>query len=115
MSKDFSPFLAHSELSDLIYIITKDDKYEVTEQCIKAMEGIGRLPKWIPCTEREPERESESQMRGYYLTTNAYGTVSVTRYEFEGGGLGFGWGSDIRIIAWQPLPKGYKETNKNKV
>ena len=115
MSKDFSPFLAHSELSDLIYIITEDGKYEVTEQCIKAMEGIGRLPKWIPCTEREPERESESQMRGYYLTTNAYGTVSVKSYEFKGGSLGLGWVSDIRIIAWQPLPKGYKETNENKV
>ena len=37
MSKKLKPFLAHSELTDCIYIIDGNDKYEVTEQCIKAM------------------------------------------------------------------------------
>ena len=50
MSKKLKPFLAHSELTDCIYIIDGNDKYEVTEQCIKAMKATNRLPKmgqWI--------------------------------------------------------------------
>lgn len=44
MSKKFKPFLAHSELTDLIYIIDENDKYEVTEQCINAMKATNRMP-----------------------------------------------------------------------
>lgn len=69
---------------------------------------------WIYCKDRLPEREYEAQMRGYYLTTNAYGSVNVTKYEFEGGGLGFGWGSDIMIVAWMPLPEPYKTESEDK-
>ena len=44
MSKTSKPFLAHSELTDCIYIIDGNDKYEVTEQCIKAMKATNRMP-----------------------------------------------------------------------
>ena len=44
MSKKSKPFLAHSELTDCIYIIDGNDKYEVTEQCIKAMKATNRMP-----------------------------------------------------------------------
>ena len=44
MSKKSKPFLAHSELTDCIYIIDGDDKYEVTEQCISAMKATNRMP-----------------------------------------------------------------------
>jgi len=43
MSKKLKPFLAHSELTDCIYIIDGNDKYEVTEQCIKAMKATNRM------------------------------------------------------------------------
>lgn len=58
MSKNFKPFLAHSELTDCIYIIDGNDKYEVTDQCISAMKATSRMPRWIPCSERLP-RASE--------------------------------------------------------
>jgi len=71
--------------------------------------------RWIPCSERLPKQENEEQRRGVYLTTNAYGYVGVSKYEFCGD-FGFvGWGdnrpSDIRIVAWMPMPKPYKEGN----
>lgn len=44
MSKKIKPFLAHSELTDCIYIIDENNKYEVTEQCIKAMKATNRMP-----------------------------------------------------------------------
>jgi len=44
MSKKSKPFLAHSEITDCIYIIDGNDKYEVTEQCIKAMKATNRMP-----------------------------------------------------------------------
>lgn len=71
--------------------------------------------RWIPCSERLPERTSEKQKRGWYLTTNGYGSVGVTKYEFEANSFGYiGWGeghrqADIKIIAWMPLPKPWKE------
>lgn len=66
-------------------------------------------PQWIPVEEASPERENESIMRHYYLTTNAYGAVSITAYEFDGRTWGVhGWNSDIRIVAWMPLPAPWK-------
>lgn len=64
--------------------------------------------EWIPCTERLPEIEREGQRRGWYLTTNGYGCVSLTQYEFYHDLLKTGWQSDIQITAWMPLPEPYK-------
>ena len=72
--------------------------------------------KWVPCSERLPEKENEEQRRNWYLTTNAYGNVSLTKYEFDGDFGFIGWGThrpaDIRIIAWMPLPESYKGVNE---
>lgn len=70
---------------------------------------IEAVPQWIPCKERMPKKEIPYQRRGYYLTTNAYGNVDLTRYEFGDDFQKTGWQSDIRIIAWMPLPKPYAE------
>ena len=41
-----APFIAHSELTNEIYIINKKDKYCVTDQVIKAVESTNRaIPK----------------------------------------------------------------------
>ena len=64
MSKKSKPLLAHSELTECIYIIDGNDKYEVTEQCISAMKATNRMPRWIPCSERLP-KEFESVLVCY--------------------------------------------------
>ena len=37
------PFIAHSEITNEIYIVCGTEKYLVTEQVIKAMQDTGRL------------------------------------------------------------------------
>ena len=64
--------------------------------------------QWIPCSERLPEPESKEQRRGFYFTTNGYGSVGMTRYEFYDDFRKTGWQGDIRIDAWMPLPEPWK-------
>lgn len=74
---------------------------------------IDAVPRWIPCEERLPEKEKPYHRRDFFLTTNAYGAVNVTTYEFENDFQKRGWQSDIRIIAWMPLPEPYEEERRN--
>lgn len=104
MSKKLKPFLAHSELTDCIYIIDGNDKYEVTEQCIKAMKATNRLPIWIPVSERLPEKytytlwcASSGYVRSDYFNGEFW--VDAKKYCYE-------------IIAWMPLPERYKEVEE---
>lgn len=39
------PFIAHSEMTNEIYIVCGTEKYPVTEQVIKAMQNTGRLER----------------------------------------------------------------------
>lgn len=64
--------------------------------------------KWIPCSERLPKIEREGQRRGWYSTTNEYGSVGMTQYEFYHDLLKTGWQSEHQIVAWMPLPEKYK-------
>lgn len=83
---------------------------------LEAIQDVPSVQQWTPCSEGLPKRKSSEQLRGWYLTTNAYGSVGITKYEFESGSFGFiGWGSDIRIVAWSPLPEPYKEENNEVV
>jgi len=59
MSKKLKPFLAHSELTDCIYIIDGNDKYEVTEQCIKAMKATNRMANVLDKIRAEILEEKE--------------------------------------------------------
>lgn len=69
---------------------------------------VDDVPRWIPCEEMMPEKEKPYHRRDFFLTTNAYGAVNVTTYEFENDFQKRGWQSDICIIAWMPLPEPYK-------
>ena len=106
---------------EAINVITNADLSKVEDRVIKAIfylctnKALEQEPRWIPVSERLPKRENSEQLRGWYLTTNAYGSVGVTKYEFENGSFGFiGWGSDIRIVAWMPLPEPYKAESEDK-
>ena len=114
MSKKSKPFLAHSELTDCIYIIDGNDKYEVTEQCIKAMKATNRMPRWIPVSERLPKTTD------YYLVTvgiNEYGlmipSVRTALYNAETKDFTIHTGTNMCIVgdvvAWRDcLPEPYK-------
>lgn len=62
-------------------------------------------PRWIPCKERLPKPIAPSQRREWFITSNTYGGVTVTCYEFEASPFKEGWQTDMTILAWMPLPK----------
>lgn len=74
--------------------------------------GLKELPselEWIPCSERLPE------MLGKYLVTRKWKDNSgeehitvITSWYRKYDVIGLDW-SDFDVVAWQPLPKPYKE------
>ena len=103
----------------VIDILCRECGNECTEWECKEVKSIREMPsanvpdtnvgEWIPCSERLPKRKTKEQMRGWYLTTNDYGSVMVTKYEFESESFGYvGWNSDTRIVAWRPLPEPWR-------
>ena len=81
----------------------------LAELGLKSVPSAQPEQRWIPCSERLPKPESKEQRRGFYLTTNGYGSVGVTRYEFYNDFQKTGWQNDIRIDAWMSLPEPYKD------
>ena len=71
---------------------------------------------WIPCSERLPEDGTDVLVQFEYYRYGNYNRLFQTigiSYTYNGEWSGFvngssGW-SDLRIIAWQPLPEPYKE------
>ncbi|MBQ1573935.1 MAG: DUF551 domain-containing protein [Clostridiales bacterium] len=82
---------------------------KLNEAIDMAIESLQTENEWIPCSERLPIAEREGQVRGFYLTTNERGQVSVKAFEFTDGYVEYGWNSDFEILAWMPLPKPYGE------
>ena len=92
------------------------------KKCIvfgKSFEGLAELcfdlqlkqPQWISCSERLPLEQ------GVYIVScaskNGYGFVSGDYFYISDnteGGFFDAFGTDV--IAWQPLPKPYKEETK---
>lgn len=76
-------------------------------------EHQANVSRWIPVTERLPEPKAPSQKREWFITSNQYGGVTQTCYEFEDGVFCKGWQTNFEILAWQPLPEPYKEGEQN--
>ena len=102
-------------LDDMDVVGNEREKYEwglgLIESYIADMKDLPSAQpeqQWIPCSERLPEPENKEQRRGFYLTTNGYGSVGMTRYEFYDDFQKTGWQNDIRIDAWKPLPEPWR-------
>ena len=75
--------------------MNEDDRQdmETFDMAIKALE---QEPRWIPVSEKLPEKNGE------YLITGRQGAVNKRRYH-DGH-----WYSNWSVIAWMPLPEPYK-------
>ena len=85
-----------------------DDFISFKELVVKQLPPVTPKVEWIPVTERLPEEE------GYYFVTffsdewHSVGVCGFHKYD-EGKMM---WDID-NIIAWQPLPESYKESDVN--
>lgn len=100
-----------------ILALVHEQSWNMHEDQRTAIGVIAVLPpadaqRWIPCSERLPEPKAPSQKREWFITSNQYGGVTQTCYEFEGGVFCKGWQTNFEILAWQPLPKPYKGGEK---
>ena len=90
----------------------EDTIYVERDDVLKALEQT----RWIPCSERLPEAgEYIGDVAKYYLVQNEYGDMLVAKYTHGGY-----WEQIYQlkpigdeIVAWQPLPKEYREENDN--
>ncbi len=65
------PFIAHSEITNEIYIVCGTEKYLVTEQVIKAMQNTGRLeqPTSDDCVSRQAVIDTVENTIAKYIPT----------------------------------------------
>ena len=73
------------------------------------------MTKWIPVTERQPEKAKNWYDMAFYLTCNASGRISVTSWHDGWNCNGTPDGSIVRtfemkdIVAWMELPEPYRQ------
>lgn len=73
-------------------------------------------PKWIPCSERLPEKDTHFYLttianHGLNFTTTLPDDVDVVRWDYDRrkGHNSWHWCTERTVIAWMPLPEPYRE------
>ena len=76
---------------------------------------IGPEPKWIPCSERLPEKDTHFYLttianHGLNFTTTLPDDVDVVRWDYDRrkGHNSWHWCTERTVIAWMPLPEPYQ-------
>lgn len=107
----------------VLYGVDVRDKLEGATQISLALEQAylrGRQDesnrRWIPCSERLPSKEEYCKCNGQFIVTNGNRTYATYFDIYDT--LRFGeptinhFRIDRSVIAWQPLPKPYKESEE---
>lgn len=82
-----------------IYIMSE----ELVRETLNDLPSAQPKPKWIPCSERLPEKEGI-----YIVTDDAGGIATVSTDEFSHYESGEPmWMFSQNVTAWMPLPGGY--------
>ena len=89
------------------------DKYAEVEDILDIIaEFAEETPnKWIPCSERLPERD-ESVLAYHRDVSFDYQYVSWID-DYSGKWAGFCGSLSDEVLAWMPLPEGYKEEKRS--
>lgn len=77
-----------------------------------AIKALQQEPKWIPVTERLPEEG----LTVLILAENGhieFGQRDENKWEWLAESIADYWTEAEEVIAWQPLPKPYKESEEN--
>jgi hypothetical protein len=81
------------------------------EALTAAIKAIEQQPRWIPCSERLPERD-ESVLTYHRDVSFDYQYVSWID-DYSGKWAGFCGSLSDEVLAWMPLPEGYKEEKRS--
>lgn len=77
------------------------------EALTAAIKAVEQQPRWIPCSERLPERD-ESVLAYHRNVLFDYQYVSWID-DYSGKWADFCGSLSDEVLAWMPLPEGYKE------
>ena len=83
-------------------ISERNTEGEIRRALNMGMAAIKREQRWIPVSERLPEKNGE------YLITGRQGAVNKRRYH-DGH-----WYGNWSVLAWMPLPEPYKAESEDK-
>lgn len=106
----------HEHCVNAYGIVGGNSQAFATKQCIEIVNQVEKEHNngWIPCSERLPEEYGEYLVWWTDITRSQY--YEIVEYEPSNG-----WIGDIpqavegkySVIAWQPLPEPYKESDTN--
>lgn len=94
------------------FILDKADYSEEVEEALEmAIKALEREPKWIPVTERLPEEG----LTVLILAENGhieFGQRDENKWEWLAESIADYWTEAEEVIAWQPLPEPYEESDE---
>ena len=90
------------------------------DSLIIATEKAFAEPRWIPCSERLPEKDTCFYLgtianHGLNFTTTLPDDVDVVRWDYDRrkGRDSWHWCTERTVIAWMPRPKPYQNGKQN--
>lgn len=82
------------------YFIEIDNAIKIVNQLSKEYVPETNAGKWIPCSERLPEKEGK-----YLVFLERWNTITFSKFKDV---MGYKHFDNGYVIAWQPLPEAYK-------
>ena len=93
------------------FILENSDYTEAVEEALNmAIEALEQEPKWIPVTERLPE-EGLAVLIFTESGDIEFGQRDENKWEWLAESISDYWTRAEEVIAWQPLPEPYEESD----
>ena len=101
---------------EMVYVESEDFTEEssiiIMNAINKIVDELEKQPKWIPCSERLPERD-ENVLTYHRNESFDYQYVSWID-DYSGKWAGFIGNLSDEVLAWMPLPEEYKDEEGSK-
>ena len=114
MNEAFEKIL--ERLSNIYRVVKTDEDAEWNRAIYKSTEIVQEVAEeynggWIPCSVRLPEENQEVMLQDFY------GNITIGKMKITDGIEGFSdgdwWASANNYVAWQQLPKPFKERDSD--
>lgn len=106
----------HEVYDDMQYERVYEDGETLANEVENILASLPQENQWIPCSERLPNREEYLKTNGIFIVTDGNRSYAEWFDKYESKGFGEptmnGFRIDRCVVAWQPLPEPYKESEK---